>query len=179
MPTTAADQEVVVEDDSERMLSNIAPETISPSNVNVSLPSVHRNAAYLASNLHRKNKKNLVGNNGGFSVTVVPLGFGSRPEVVEYMHSRKSGRMGKENAFKGLRIHRTVDFRPSGRAVLADWIPSASNVGDKSSNQVHMEVCYEHDLGNSQAQEKIDNLVGADESEGVALPSGREIEHRQ
>ncbi|KAK8659030.1 hypothetical protein V6N13_029245 [Hibiscus sabdariffa] len=49
-------------------------------------------------------------------------------------------------------------------------------MGDKVSNQVHMKVCYEHDSGDCQVQEKVDNLVVVDELEGVALPSDREIE---
>ncbi|KAK8716550.1 hypothetical protein V6N13_043856 [Hibiscus sabdariffa] len=197
-----------LEDGAEKMVSNAIPEVIPSPSIVGSQRQVQRNAAYMDSNLGRKSKQNMVGSNGGSSITIVPLGTGNRSEVVEHVLSRKSGnhtafsiidegindrgarrskggsggsqtgRIGKENAAKGLRIHKTVDFRPPRRAILVEWTPYVSNAGNKASNPIQMELCNDNDPGDRQVQDEVVTVIAEDativgDMVGLDLPSGQ------
>ncbi|KAK9031567.1 hypothetical protein V6N11_055863 [Hibiscus sabdariffa] len=204
------DQEAMMEDDSEQCLElSDGPQGNMVSNVHALSSPVPGTVAYIESNPARKSRKNVAGNKVGSSVTVIPLGAGSRSEVVEYVHSRNSGnhtavsindmsfndrgasrskgcvggvrmgRIGKENAVKGLRINKSVEFRPPRRSVLAEWIPSASTTGNNVGTQLHKDLGRDHDPGDPRMSVSDANVVVVNDLAGVVSSLDRGVEPLQ
>ncbi|KAK8478924.1 hypothetical protein V6N13_093274 [Hibiscus sabdariffa] len=166
------DQEAMMEDGSEQRLeSSDEPETYLAPNVHAQSSQVHKNIAYMESNPTRKSIKNMVSNKRGSSVTVVPLGPGIRSEVVEYVHSRKSGN------------HTVVSINDTSPKDMGACRSKGSvggiQIGNNVGTQIHMDLCRDDDPGDRQMQVNVDNVIVVDNVVGVGSPLDRGVEPQQ